>query len=112
MLEDRVFSALADPTRRRLLITLAEHSPKTATQLAQDFPISRQGILKHLDLLAEAGLVRSRHQGRETHYSFAPEPLADVSQWVERIGALWDARLLRLKEFVESEQANDEAGKE
>ena len=100
--EERVFAALADSTRRRILINLAESSPKTATQLAHEFPITRQGIVKHLDLLAEAGLVRSQHLGRETRYSFTPEPLENVNQWVERIGALWDARLLRLKAFIES----------
>ena len=104
--EDRVFSALADPTRRRLLITLAESSPKTATQLAHDFPISRQGILKHLDLLAEAGLVLARQQGREKRYSLAPEPLTNISAWIEAVSAKWDERLQRLKAFVESE--NDE----
>jgi len=105
--QDRVFSALADPTRRRLLITLAESSPKTATQLAHDFPISRQGILKHLDLLAEAGLVQSYQQGREKRYSLAPEPLNDVSAWIDALSARWDERLLRLKAFVESENEPD-----
>jgi len=105
--EERVFAALADSTRRQLLIKLAESSPKTATQLAHEFPITRQGIIKHLDLLAEAGLVRSQHLGRETHYSFTPEPLSNVNAWVERIGAVWDQRLLRLKEFIENNE-NDE----
>ena len=54
-IEDRVFTALADATRRRLLTRLAQSSPKMATQLAREFPISRQGIVKHLDLLAHAG---------------------------------------------------------
>jgi DNA-binding transcriptional ArsR family regulator len=101
--QDRVFSALADPTRRRLLITLAESSPKTATQLAHDFPISRQGILKHLDQLAEAGLVQTYQQGREKRYSLAPEPLTGVSDWIDALSAKWDERLLRLKAFIESE---------
>jgi DNA-binding transcriptional ArsR family regulator len=102
--EERVFSALADSTRRELLITLARNSPKTATQLAHEFPITRQGIVKHLDLLAEAGLVRSQHLGRETRYSLTPEPLNSVNEWVERIGALWDARLQRLKDFIENDE--------
>ena len=107
--EDRVFAALADSTRREIIIKLAESSPKTATQLAHEFPITRQGIVKHLDLLAEAGLVHSQHLGRETRYSLTPEPLANVNEWVARIGALWDARLLRLKEFIESDvSAQDE----
>lgn len=101
--QDRVFAALADSTRRRLLTTLAESSPKTATQLARDFPITRQGIIKHLDLLADAGLVQAKAQGREKRYSLSPEPLESVSAWIEAIGAQWDERLLRLKNFVEGD---------
>ena len=97
------FSALADTTRRQLLSTLAENSPKTATQLAHEFPITRQGIMKHLNLLVEAGLVQTQTQGRERHYSFAPEPLQDVSEWIEAIGAKWDKRLQRLKTMIEAE---------
>ncbi|MBI1259547.1 MAG: metalloregulator ArsR/SmtB family transcription factor [Chloroflexi bacterium] len=108
--EERVFTALADSTRREIIVRLAESSPKTATQLAHDFPITRQGIVKHLDLLAEAGLVRSQHLGRETRYSLTPAPLSSVNEWVERIGAVWDARLLRLKAFIENDLENDDSG--
>lgn len=102
--EDRVFSALADTTRRQLLMTLATSSPKTATQLAREFPITRQGIIKHLDLLANAGLVRAQAHGREKRYSFAPEPLQSASEWIEMVGRQWDERLARLKQFVEDEK--------
>jgi len=101
---EHIFIALADSTRRDLLATLAENSPKTATQLAQEFPITRQGILKHLDVLAAAGLVQVRPKGREKRYWLAPEPLRDVSAWIEALGAKWDARLQRLKELVESDE--------
>jgi len=101
--DERVFSALADPTRRQLLLTLAESSPKTATQLAQEFPITRQGIIKHLNLLAQAGLVQAQPIGREKRYSFTPEPLHSVSEWIEAIGVKWDERLQRLKDLVEDD---------
>lgn len=101
--QDRVFTALADSTRRELLMTLATNSPRTATQLAREFPITRQGIVKHLDLLAEAGLVQSRTQGREKRYSFSPEPLQSASAWIDAVGKQWDERLARLKDFVEGE---------
>lgn len=101
--EERVFIALADTTRRQLLATLAEGTPKTATQLARQFPITRQGILKHLKLLAQAGLVQAQASGREQRYSFTPAPLHDVSTWIEEIGAKWDERLLRLKNLIESD---------
>ncbi|HEX6482997.1 MAG TPA: metalloregulator ArsR/SmtB family transcription factor [Ktedonobacteraceae bacterium] len=102
-IEDSVFTALADATRRRLLTRLAQSSPKTATQLAREFPISRQGIVKHLGLLANAGLVRAQTRGREKRYLFDPTSLQTASAWIETIGKQWDERLQRLKNFVEDE---------
>jgi DNA-binding transcriptional ArsR family regulator len=102
-----VFAALADPMRRQLLTHLAEYSPKTATQLAADYPITRQGILKHLNILEDAGLVAVQQQGREKRYSLTPEPLGELEQWIREIGAKWDDQLLRLKTFLENEQADE-----
>lgn len=102
-----VFAALADPMRRSLLANLAEHSPKTATQLAQEYPITRQGILKHLNILEQAGLVAVTQQGREKRYMLTPEPLNELEQWIEALGAKWDQRLLRLKTLLESESAEE-----
>ena len=101
---DLVFSALADATRRELLAVLAQSSPRTATQLVNDFTITRQGILKHLDVLAQAGLVRVQPKGREKRYSFTPQPLDTVQDWIGAINAKWEERLHRLKELVESDE--------
>jgi len=102
-IEDRVFTALADATRRRLLTRLAQSSPKTATQLAREFPITRQGIMKHLDLLAHAGLVQVQTKGREKRYVFNPESLQAASAWIETIDKQWDERLQRLKSLVKND---------
>jgi DNA-binding transcriptional ArsR family regulator len=99
-----IFTALADPLRRDLVTNLAENSPRTATQLAAEYPITRQGILKHLHILEDAGLVAVRQQGREKRYTLTPAPLGELDQWIKDVGAKWDARLLRLKLFVESEE--------
>ena len=99
-----VFAALADPMRRNLLANLAEYSPRTATQLAEQYPITRQGILKHLRILEEAGLVAVYQEGREKRYFLTPEPLGELEQWIKEISAKWDERLLRLKAFVENEE--------
>jgi DNA-binding transcriptional ArsR family regulator len=99
-----VFAALADPTRRSLLVNLAEHSPRTATQLAEEYPITRQGILKHLRVLEAAGLVAVAQQGREKRYTLTPEPLTDLDQWIKELSTKWDERLLRLKHFLENEE--------
>jgi len=104
--EQSLFAALADPVRRGLLVNLAEHSPRTATQLAQEYPITRQGILKHLTILEDAGLVAVYQAGREKRYTLTPEPLAELDQWIEDIGAKWDERLLRLKTLLEHEQTD------
>ena len=102
-----IFTALADPMRRKLLLNLAENSPKTATQFAEEYPITRQGILKHLNILEEAGLVTVYQRGREKRYALTPEPLNEVEQWIKEIGDKWDERLLRLKAFIENEEAGN-----
>ena len=104
--EQSLFAALADPIRRGLLVNLAEHSPRTATQLAEDYPITRQGILKHLTILEEAGLVAVHQAGREKRYTLTPEPLEELDRWIDDIGAKWDERLLRLKTWLEQEQTD------
>jgi DNA-binding transcriptional ArsR family regulator len=102
--EQSLFAALADPIRRGLLVNLADHSPKTATQLAEDYPITRQGVLKHLTILESAGLVAVHQFGREKRYTLTPEPLEELDQWIANLGAKWDKRLLRLKTLLEQEQ--------
>src|SRR5918997_4932430 len=99
--QQRIFAALADPMRRNLLAYLAVHSPKTATELAQEYPITRQGILKHLTVLESVGLVAVHQAGREKRYTLTPEPLNELEQWIDDIGAKWDERLLRLKAWLE-----------
>ncbi len=103
MTDAPIFHALADPMRRNLLINLAEHSPKTATQLAEEYPYSRQNILKHLNVLEDAGLVTIHQIGREKRYSLTPEPLNELETWLKQLNRKWDERLLRLKTLLENE---------
>lgn len=95
-----VFAALADPTRRSLFEALTAGGSATATQLAADLPVSRQAVVKHLQALADAGLVVSERQGREQRFRPTPEPLADAVAWIVRTGAQWDDRLERLQQRV------------
>jgi DNA-binding transcriptional ArsR family regulator len=99
-----IFAALADPLRRDLLENLAENGPRTATQLSREYPISRQGVLKHLTILEKAGLVVVHQKGREKRFTLTPEPLGELEQWVQEISAKWDERLLRLKTMLEQER--------
>jgi DNA-binding transcriptional ArsR family regulator len=91
-----VFSALSDPTRRQVVELLSQQPSVTASELAHELPITRQAIAKHLATLADAGLVTSAHEGRETRYRLTPEPLTDAMQWMATAGARWDQRLARL----------------
>jgi len=91
-----VFTALSDPTRRRVVEVLSRQPSVTASGLAQELPMSRQAIAKHLSTLVEAGLVSASHEGRETHYRLTPEPLSGAMQWMAHAGAQWDERLARL----------------
>lgn len=102
-MDTSIFAALADPVRRSLLENLAEHGPKTATQLAEQYPITRQAILKHLTILEAAGLVAVQQQGREKRYTLIPAQLAELDRWREKVSATWDERLRRLKAMLEGE---------
>jgi len=94
---DDVFDALADATRRQVLRRLADGGPQTPTELADHLPVSRQAVSKHLDVLGRAGLVTSARSGRETRFTFRPEPLSDAADWMADVGATWDKRLDALK---------------
>lgn len=102
-MDARIFAALADPTRLSLLVNLAENGPKTASRLAEEYPITRQGILKHLHILEDARLVAVHQKGREKRYTLTPEPLSDIDEWIKEISAKWDERLWRLKTLLENE---------
>lgn len=92
-----VFAALADPTRRAVLRAVAERGEATATDLGVDVGVTRQAVAKHLEHLAEAGLVAGARVGRERRWSVTPAPMADAAAWLERTGSAWDARLARLR---------------
>jgi len=96
----RVFAALADETRRGVLRRLEPGTSVTASALAEELPISRQAVAKHLRALAEAGLVTAERVGRETRYRAVPGGLDDAAAWMAGAGARWDRRLERLRRAV------------
>lgn len=98
-----VFSAIADPTRRRLLRLLAEADELPLHAMTARCAIGRTGVAKHLAVLAEAGLVRDRRVGRETRYHLDPAPLREVQEWVSGYEALWTRQLTRLRDLLEEE---------
>jgi DNA-binding transcriptional ArsR family regulator len=102
-MNDAVFVALADPTRRRLLERLAT-GPKSATGLAVRFPLTRQAVVKHLGALAEAGMVAKQRHGREVRYRLESVPLGEASAWLTTLAARWEERLSQLKRYVEEQE--------
>ena len=95
---DAVLDALADPTRRTIFEAVVARGPLTATTLADELPVSRQAVSKHLDRLAEAALVANERVGRETRWRATPDPLRDARRWFDDVGAAWDRRLDSLRQ--------------
>jgi DNA-binding transcriptional ArsR family regulator len=83
-----------------LLSALADH-PATATELAGGLPISRQAVVKHLNALAEAGLLERQRSGRQVLYRVTPAPLSDAVSWIAEVGAGWDSRLAALARMLD-----------
>ena len=98
---DSVFVALADPTRRRVVETLARGGTVTASSLAAQLPITRQAVAKHLSALRGAELVSVTRIGRETHYKLRPQPLDEAAHWIQMVSADWDDRLEALRRSLE-----------
>lgn len=96
-----VFAALGEDTRWALLTRLGE-GPASASALAREFPISRQAIVKHLEVLRGCGLVETEQRGREVLHRAVGGRLSDVARELERIGAQWEARLATIKRLAES----------
>ncbi len=95
-----VFAALGDDTRWAILARLGQ-APASASALARELPISRQAIVKHLDVLGAAGLVESERVGRELVHRALGGRLNDVARELERIGRSWEVRLDRIKRLAE-----------
>ena len=102
--DDDLWSAIGDPTRRRMLDLLLSDGPGTATTLAQQLPVTRQAVAKHLGVLNRVGLVRSAPAGREKRYQIDDEQLARAVAQLESVGSAWDARLQRIKRIAEAIQ--------
>ena len=98
---DAVFSALADRTRREVILRLSHGGPTTLAQLAADLPVTRQAVSKHLLVLEEAGLVQVSGDTRRRQHRLTPQPLGGAMEWMADVGAEWDERLDALRRHVE-----------
>jgi len=102
---DRTFAALADPTRRALVMRLAEQPDLSVSALAAPFPVSLPAIMKHLDVLSDAGLVERTKTGRVVACRLDAEPMRDAFEWLNRYQKFWSERLDRLAAFLDEEES-------
>ena len=103
--DDELWSAIADPSRRRVLDLLVSHGDVSASWLASQVPFTRQAVSKHLAILEEAGLVSRRKQGREVLYRVDPARLDQATQAMADLAARWDQRLGAIKRLAEAAHA-------
>lgn len=97
----RIFAALGDPTRLTLLRRLSDGDARSIARLSQDTHLTRQAVTKHLHVLEDAGLVASLRVGRESRFSYRPEPVQAANAYLRAVSAQWDDALGRLKTLVE-----------
>lgn len=102
---DAVWKALSDSTRRSILDLLRQQGPRTTTQIVEAFPhLTRFGVMKHIDVLREAGLILTREESRQRINSLNVVPIRQIyERWVGRFEELWTSHLLRIKEDAEAQ---------
>lgn len=100
-IDDQLWSAIGDPTRRRMLDLLLANEQATATSLSERLPVTRQAVAKHLAVLDRAGLVTVSPAGREKRYRIDDAQFARAIAQLNTVGAAWDARLGRIKRIAE-----------
>jgi DNA-binding transcriptional ArsR family regulator len=102
---DVVFGALSDPTRRAILARLARQDGLSVSALAEPFAIKLPAVMKHLDVLSEAGLIHRTKMGRTVTVEIAAEPLRDAMEWLRRYERFWSVSLDRLVKYAEAKEA-------
>jgi DNA-binding transcriptional ArsR family regulator len=100
---DRTFAALADPTRRALVARLSEADDISISELAKPFAMSLPAVMKHLDVLSDAGLVTRAKTGRTVACRLRAEPMEKANEWLNRYQRFWTERLDQLAAFLEEE---------
>jgi DNA-binding transcriptional ArsR family regulator len=101
---DRTFAALSDPTRRALVMRLAEQPDISVTELAAPFSMSLPAVMKHLNVLSDAGLVERTKTGRTVACRLDAEPMRDAFEWLNRYEKFWTEQLDRLAAFLDEEE--------
>lgn len=105
---DRVFAALANPTRREVLDLLRD-GPRPVQEIADQFDMARPSVSEHLRVLRDAGLVSEVRRGRHRLYTVEADPLRDLQEWLAPYERFWRAKLTDLREFLGRDAAPDDA---
>ncbi len=100
--DDDLWSAIGDPTRRRMLDLLLADGPGSATSLSERLPVTRQAVAKHLTVLDRVGLVHATPAGRERRYEVDQAQLARAVAQLTQVGSTWDSRLQRIRRIAEA----------
>src|SRR5690606_39612676 len=100
-----VFQAIADPTRRAIIVLLAAQA-MTPNALAEHFDITRQAVSKHLGILAECELVNPEPVGREIYYTLRPEKMKEIDKWLAQFRKIWETRFGQLDHVLSTLQKN------
>lgn len=108
-IDDDLWSAIGDPTRRRMVDLLLAGGGGTATTLSEQLPVTRQAVAKHLGVLDRVGLVHVTPVGREMRYHVDDAQLARAVAQLSAVGTAWDARLRRIKRIAEAIQRNQQS---
>jgi DNA-binding transcriptional ArsR family regulator len=106
-IDDELWSAIADPSRRQVLDLLVSHGDVSASWLAGRVPFSRQAVSKHLVVLERSGLISRRKQGREVLYQVEADRLDQAARALAELAAQWDRRLGALKRLAETAHAEN-----
>ena len=96
-----VFQAIADPTRRSILLLLTTQS-MTAGAIASNFETARPTVSKHLQILTECELIRQEQQGREIYYHFNPNKMKEIAEFIEPFRQMWDTKFNKLEEVMKN----------
>ena len=102
---DHTFAALVDPTRRAILARLEREDAATVSELARPFAIKLPAVMKHLDVLDQAGLITRSKSGRTVTVRLRAEPIREAVEWMRRYERLWSASLDRLAAYAERKEA-------
>jgi DNA-binding transcriptional ArsR family regulator len=106
---DVVFASLSDPTRRAILARLAREESLSVSELAEPFSIKLPAVMKHLDVLGNAGLIKRSKHGRTVQVRLAPAPLRGATEWLGRYERFWSRSLDRLTAYAERKEAEVQA---